>query len=485
LSRLNGQVEAMRAVLIRLLQDVVVAEKRLDSSAAAQLVEANEALIVAALRSQGVADTAQQALDEASATAELDALTGLPNRLLLLDRFNAAIAGAGRRGTCLALLFVDLDNFKQINDTLGHAVGDEALKQVARYLVSCVRAADTVSRHGGDEFLVLLTEISHVSGATLVADKILALLNTPCRLGDHRVSLGASIGISLYPDDGDDPLTLIAEADAAMYRAKQGGNSVVHGAHPASGAHAPVAAPSAGRCRGLAPASAQQSDGEAGRAQWLQEANEQLVLAALDAQELQAAAQSAQRRQAEFLAVMAHELRNPLAPIRLAASQLGMAHADDPLLSRAQAIIDRQTARIERLVGDLLDASRGRPVPLRIEPRRVLLAPIVETAVAACRAAMNGRAQRFTLQMPAAEAHVHADAARLAQALTNLLDNASKYTPDGGTIDLAVLAGEAEIRSRSPTTASASPPRACLASSMRSCKTRTRSGSTAAASASG
>ena len=185
LAGLNSQVEAMRAVLVRLLQDVVAAEKQIENSQVAQLLEVNEELVVAAMRNQSDAATAAQALDEAERQSELDPLTQLPNRMLLLDRFDNAIANARRHGTRLGLLFLDLNNFKQINDTLGHAVGDEALKLAARCLASSTRAGDTVSRHGGDEFMVLLTEVSQASDAVVVADKMLALLSAPCRIGPH------------------------------------------------------------------------------------------------------------------------------------------------------------------------------------------------------------------------------------------------------------------------------------------------------------
>ena len=185
LARLDERVRAMRSVLVRLLQDVVVAESELDNGRAQRLVQANEELVVAALRNQTEADTAARALDDMSRTLALDPLTQLPNRLLLSDRFTRAIASAKRRNEPLALLFLDLNNFKQINDTLGHGVGDQVLKFAARCLVSAVRDVDTVSRHGGDEFLILLSEVSKPGDAILVADKVIAALGAPTRFGEH------------------------------------------------------------------------------------------------------------------------------------------------------------------------------------------------------------------------------------------------------------------------------------------------------------
>ena len=166
----------------------------------------------------------------------------------------------------------------------------------------------------------------------------------------------------------------------------------------------------------------------------LQSANEQLVLAALDAQDLQAAAERAQRRQTEFLAVLAHELRNPLAPIRTAAALLGRVNADEPLLARVQGVIERQVVHISRMVDDLLDVSRVNTGKLRLESRKVEMAGIISEAVEACRPVMAARGQVFNLQLPPWSPEVHGDPVRLAQILSNLLDNASKYTKDGGTI---------------------------------------------------
>ena len=242
LARLQGQVEAARALLVRLLQDVVVAESRLGASQASQLLEANEQLVIAALRHQADAETAAQALNDAARSAEVDALTQLPNRVLLLDRLTLAIANAKRRDTRLALLFLDLDNFKQINDTFGHAVGDEVLQRAAHCLTGSVRDADTVSRYGGDEFVILLTEVTQAADAVRVADKVSAALRASGGVGNRVTRLSASIGISLYPDDGEDADTLIDRADAAMYRAKRNGlgGYAFHGAAPhADGRQAP------------------------------------------------------------------------------------------------------------------------------------------------------------------------------------------------------------------------------------------------------
>jgi diguanylate cyclase (GGDEF)-like protein/PAS domain S-box-containing protein len=154
--------------------------------------------------------------------AQHDGLTDLPNRILLYDRLSQAIALARRRNRKLALLFLDLDRFKHINDSLGHAIGDRVLQLVAERLRECVRNTDTVSRQGGDEFVVLLPEVKHVQDAAVCADKILASLNLPLEIDHHRLYVSSSIGIAAFPDDGGDADTLMKHADLAMYQAKDG-----------------------------------------------------------------------------------------------------------------------------------------------------------------------------------------------------------------------------------------------------------------------
>ncbi|MDD5330390.1 MAG: sensor domain-containing diguanylate cyclase [Sulfuricella sp.] len=149
-----------------------------------------------------------------------DPLTGLPNRILFNERLSGAIALAQRHGHSLGVLFIDLDGFKQVNDSLGHGAGDLLLQQVAKRLTQCVRESDAVARLGGDEFVVLLNELSSEHSAEGVADKILGLLHTPFVLADQRIDVSVSIGIALFPDHGADGLTLLEKADAAMYQVK-------------------------------------------------------------------------------------------------------------------------------------------------------------------------------------------------------------------------------------------------------------------------
>jgi diguanylate cyclase (GGDEF)-like protein/PAS domain S-box-containing protein len=155
--------------------------------------------------------------------AHHDALTDLPNRLLLNDRLARAIELGRRHKQQLAVLFLDLDRFKHINDSLGHDVGDQLLRSVAERLMNALRGSDTVSRQGGDEFVVVLSDMDRPGRAVVSAEKILETVAEPHRVGGHELHITASIGVSVYPDDGDDADTLLKNADIAMYHAKERG----------------------------------------------------------------------------------------------------------------------------------------------------------------------------------------------------------------------------------------------------------------------
>ncbi len=152
-----------------------------------------------------------------------DDLTGLASRNMLRENMTRDIARAERHGTRIAVLFLDLDGFKEINDRHGHGVGDKILQEVGQKLSRVVRASDTVARFGGDEFVVVLPEVNGCEDAAKACHKIFSELSIPCRAGGRECSLGASVGISLYPDDGTDPEKIIGLADQAMYKAKSTG----------------------------------------------------------------------------------------------------------------------------------------------------------------------------------------------------------------------------------------------------------------------
>ena len=168
--------------------------------------------------------SAARAMSEQMAhSAQHDFLTGLPNRMLLNDRVNQAIGLAARHSKKVAVLFLDLDGFKHINDSLGHPMGDKLLQSIAKRLVGCVRGSDTVSRQGGDEFVVLLSEMEQQEDAAISALRVLDALALPHPIDQHDLHLTASIGVSVSPDDGMDAETLIKNADTAMYQAKENG----------------------------------------------------------------------------------------------------------------------------------------------------------------------------------------------------------------------------------------------------------------------
>jgi len=167
--------------------------------------------------------TARAMAAEMTYSAQHDFLTGLPNRMLLNDRVSQAIVLAPRHSNKVAILFLDLDGFKHINDSLGHPIGDKLLQSIAKRLVDCVRSSDTVSRQGGDEFVVLLSEVHRPEDAAISALRILQAVAEAHPIDQHDLHVTASIGVSVYPDDGQDAETLIKNADTAMYQAKENG----------------------------------------------------------------------------------------------------------------------------------------------------------------------------------------------------------------------------------------------------------------------
>jgi diguanylate cyclase (GGDEF)-like protein len=196
--------------------------------------EVVEQLVVTALWADAAADAALRNLSELVRAGQRDPLTATPNRAVFLDRLSSAIALSRRRESSLALLFIDLDDFKEVNDTLGHPVGDEVLRLVARRLTAAVRNSDSVCRYGGDEFLVLLPDVATAEDAVLIANEILGILTAPATVTGHPVTLRASVGVSLFPDDADDTGTLIGRADAAMYHVKRNRTGGVY--HPVNAA---------------------------------------------------------------------------------------------------------------------------------------------------------------------------------------------------------------------------------------------------------
>jgi diguanylate cyclase len=223
---LRQEAADLREEVADLREETERTKAELSVRAKAQLREANENLVIATVRAQTITDAAEKATAQMAYMAEHDFLTGLPNRALLTDRLAQSIVLAQRHGgKKVALMYLDLDHFKHINDSLGHDVGDNLLQSVAKRLQACVRLSDTVSRQGGDEFVVLLAEIEDVHDAVLTAEKLMKAMVRPHFIGDHRLNITLSIGISLYPDDGKDVEMVLRNADTAMYHAKKKGRN--------------------------------------------------------------------------------------------------------------------------------------------------------------------------------------------------------------------------------------------------------------------
>jgi len=219
-------------------EETAIANAALNESTNAQVREANERLIFASIHAQTMTEAAELATEQMAYMAEHDVLTGLPNRALLTDRLAQSIALAQRHEKKVALMYLDLDHFKHVNDSLGHAVGDQLLQSVAKRLQRCVRLSDTVSRQGGDEFVVLLTEIDEVQDAVLTAEKVINAMTRPHSVTGNQLHVTFSIGISIYPDDGRDVETMLKNADTAMYQAKKTGRNNFHLYHPEMNARA-------------------------------------------------------------------------------------------------------------------------------------------------------------------------------------------------------------------------------------------------------
>ncbi|MEO8546534.1 MAG: EAL domain-containing protein [Betaproteobacteria bacterium] len=189
------------------------------------LRDTNERLVVAMVRAQTMTESAEAAAAQMSHMATHDSLTGLPNRALLTDRLTQAILHTQRSGKRVALMYLDLDHFKHINDSLGHDVGDALLQAVATRLRDNVRQSDTVCRQGGDEFVVLLAEVDATRDAAQSAQKLMAALSEPYEVGDHRLHLTLSMGISIHIDGVPGVATMMRNADTAMYHAKRQGRN--------------------------------------------------------------------------------------------------------------------------------------------------------------------------------------------------------------------------------------------------------------------
>ena len=364
LAMILGQTEEARAEL-RLVQDqLVMARIRLENAQAARIVEANEQLVLATLNAQKAAFVNKRALQEALKAAELDPLTELPNRALLRTRLNLAVADAGQRKGRVAVLLLGLKDFRQVNDAVGQAVGDAVLKHAATCLTESLPPECMVSHHGGDEFLVLLPHVTDAGAVAVAAQRMIAALGAPARFSHHVLRLNANVGISIYPDDGDQADSLIDRAVAAMYRAKWGDlDSFSYIGEAPSSTRSLELRTRESRRQAVSPHDVELGEYALQQAV-LQEANSRLVVAALGAQELVAAAELAKRHQSDFMGLWANDLRNPLSELHSAVALLGKIPTGEPLIAKVESSIETQLASISRLIEDLLNSSHvstGKP----------------------------------------------------------------------------------------------------------------------------
>lgn len=427
-----AEKSTLREALTQLHDDLGQARQTLGSSLhEAELKEANARLVVAALRADAIAEEALEHLSELGRSAYRDTLTGTPNRLLMRDYLNSAIALARREHGHFAVFFIDFDHFRQINRQLGHAVGDEVLRLGAQRLGSVIRATDTLSRQGGDEFLALISQLHGPEDAARVARKMLAALAQPAEVAGHRLALSASIGIAIYPEDGKDAASLMEHADAAMYTSKSacpGSFRFFHGGETSG-------APPAETPATTAPVE------ESSHHDQLREANAQLVIAALRAQAHEEQLLEAQQQQTKFMAMVAHELRHPLTPLKLAADMLASQDGHDlASTERLQGIISQQVAHLSRVIGDLLDGSCIHAGKLVLRRKPLDMVAVLRQICENCQPMLTRRQQILHLVLPPDRVEFNGDPIRLNQIFGNLLDNASKYTPRGGEVSLELSA---------------------------------------------
>ncbi|MFO7569126.1 MAG: EAL domain-containing protein [Smithellaceae bacterium] len=224
-ANLRQETARLRQKALRTKRKTAQAKAKLCSRTEKLLRDANEQLVVASIHAQTMTETAQQIALQMAHMAEHDFLTGLPNRVLLNDRLERSIALAQRQGKKVALMYMDIDHFKHINDSHGHMIGDQLLQSIAGRLHASIRLSDTVSRHGGDEFIVMLSDVENPEDATDAAQKLIETMAEPHLIGIHRLHVTLSIGISLYPDDCKDMESLFTNADTALYHAKKKGRN--------------------------------------------------------------------------------------------------------------------------------------------------------------------------------------------------------------------------------------------------------------------
>lgn len=425
----DAQLLEIETLVRRLRSDLDTVTRGLPETKAERIAELTELLSTVALHAARTAATAAGVLQNQRNSPrlfELDSLTELPNRALFSDRFDQALAHARRRGTRIGLLFIDLDEFKSINDRYGHTIGDDVIRLAARRLAAAVRDGDTVSRYGGDEFLVLLSDVSDAADAATLAGVVRRALSGTLRVGDDEIEIRASIGVSVFPEDGDDQDTLVQRADEAMFSVKR---------RRKTGEDTPVASMAirevpASDAASDAPVFSELALREAEhRIQALRASNDDLLLSALVSANLQQRAERAAAEQAELLSVSSHELRGSLSALQSAAQTIVLTKGDPAHLPRLTLVLQRQIANMSRIIGDLLDVARLNSGRLALDYTPIdavgMVADMVEQ--------WQRYPQRTVVELDASTgrdgALIQADVVRLRQVLVSVLTLLSKRSP--------------------------------------------------------
>ncbi len=433
----DAQLLGIETLVRRLQNDIALAMGGLPAAKTERISELTALLGAAAIHSaRCAADAAED--ERAKRTSprlfELDALTELPNRALFRARFSQALAHARRRNGRVGVLFIDLDGFKSINDRYGHAIGDHVIRLVARRLASAVRDGDMVSRHGGDEFLVLLSEVSDAADAATLAGVVRRALTGPLRVGEDMIECGGSIGVSVYPDDGQDQETLVHRADEAMFiakRRKRGEASAGVGEALPDVTHADRV-PAASR---MAETALRQAEH---RIQALRESNEGLLVSAIISEDLHQRAERAALEQSELLSVSAHELRGSLFALQTATATLVLTQGDRVHFPRLTLMLQRQIANIARITAELLDVARLNSQRLTLHYASIDMSAVVSETVAEFPRYPDRPAMEMESTSLDRGALVLADAVRMRQVLVAILTVLSQRAPTPRRISVSV-----------------------------------------------
>jgi len=437
LAVLDAQALRVRAELAALRTTLAAVQQAVEDDRVSRLLAANEQLVRAALLADSIAEQALMSLANLTQGRPEESPADVAVVTPRIRQLDAALAMARQRHTRLAVIALALEASSDTGGRSGRVAGASVVEAAARRLQATLRHADAVSRQDADPALVLMVEVAHAGDAALVAGKALSLFATPVRVDGRDLRLVASVGIAVYPIDASKAALLLELAEAAMRRAAQRATGGVEfaGTHPDLAEEPdfpPEPVPEAPLGSELP-------------LQHLRDVNERLVIAAVQAQQMVDSRDRARELQVRFLAMVAHELRNPLMPIRTAAELLLRARGDEAMLQRLQGVIQRQVAQMSRLVEDLLDASRITSGKFRLERETIDLAAILAMARDACLPAIESRLQRLEWGSLPGPIEVEGDAVRLAQVFSNLLDNASKYTPRGGCIRVAASVTDARV----------------------------------------